>query len=126
MMDYAGINECDTQSVVYICIAMDMQVLKLTGNEINGVVHRGGYELCDGCPGGMLETTYWVMSDALPVLKSVAVARRVEMVGTDWFYDVCEAYGYEIINNVKINGLWPNDNDLVLLAQKVIGNVELI
>lgn len=126
MMDYAGMNEYDVQSVVYICIELDMRVSQLTGKEINGVVHRGGYEVCDGCPGGMLETTYWVMTDAFPVLKRVAVACGVEMMGVEWFYNICEAYGDEIANYVKVNGLWPNDNNLVLLAKKVIGNVNSI
>jgi hypothetical protein len=94
-------NKYDIQSLIYICISIDNKVRMLRGEQIAGIIHRGGYEMCEGCPGGMVETTYWAMNDAFPILKELTEKTHIEMVGTPWLYEVCEEYGSAIIDYIK-------------------------
>lgn len=117
-------NQFNVQSIVYICIGVDSEILNLKGEIVGDRVFDGGYECADGCPGGMLETTYWAMNDAFPILKKVANGREEEMAGSEWLYIVCEEFGRDIIGHVKQTGIWPDDNILEELAKAAINKVE--
>ncbi|HGY1085450.1 TPA: hypothetical protein ACNUWQ_003017 [Aeromonas salmonicida] len=113
-------NEYDIQSLIYICISIDNNVRMLRGKQIAGIIHSGGYEMCEGCPSGMVETTYWAMNEAFPILKEIAEQTHTEMVGTPWLYEVCEEYGTAIIDYGKESGRWPTNEELIALAGKAI------
>lgn len=116
-------NNYDIQSLVYICLGIDFKIRALRGKQIANIIHQGGYEIGVGCPGGMMETTWWAMTDAFPTLKKVAEDSHVEMIGTPWLYEVCEVFGHAIVNYVKETGLWPDDGALVSLAKKSVNKV---
>lgn len=69
----------DVQSIVYICIGINTEIENLEGEVIGDRVFDGGYECADGCPGGMYETTHWVMNNAFPILEKAANGREEEM-----------------------------------------------
>ncbi|BCK65820.1 hypothetical protein KAM330_48090 (plasmid) [Aeromonas hydrophila] len=71
-------------------------------------------------PGGMMDTTYWVMTCALPILKKVAKGSNIGMVGSEWLYNVCEGYGGDIIEYINRNGVWPDDEWLERLAMGAV------
>lgn len=113
-------NQFNVQSIVYICIGIDAEILKLKGVVVGDRVFDGGYECADGCPGGMFETTHWVMSDAFPILEKVANGCEEEMAGSEWLYNVCEGFGRNIIQHVKKTGVWPANETLLGIAQAAV------
>lgn len=113
----------DVQSIVYICIGIDAEIVKLEGEAVGNRVFDGGYECADGCPGGMYETTHWVMNNAFPILEKAANGREEEMAGSEWLYMVCEEFGQDIIRHVKKTGVWPDGNTLQELAKAAVDDV---
>lgn len=108
------------QSLVYICIGIESKLNELKGKTIYYKEYNGGYEFGDGRPGGMMDTTYWVMTCALPILKKVAKGSNIGMIGSEWLYNVCEGYGGDIIEYINRNGMWPDDEWLERLAMGAV------
>lgn len=113
----------DVQSIVYICIGIDTEIKELEGEVVGDRVFDGGYECADRCPGGMYDTTYWVMTCAFPVLEKAANGREEELAASEWLYLVCEEFGQDIIKHVKKTGEWPYGNTLEELAKAAVDDV---
>ncbi len=114
------------QSLIYICIGIDTRLNELKGKTIYYKKYEGGYEVGEGCPGGMMEVTHWAMTDALPTLKKVAKGSNIGMGGSEWLYNVCEGYGRDIVGYISKKGMWPDDEGLERLAMAAVDRLTVI